>query len=652
MNNRRIAKNAVMLYVRMFISMIVGFYTSRVVLDVLGVEDYGIYGVVGGVVAMWGFLNASMSGATSRFLTYELGRGDAKRLSETFSSALIVHMIIALIVFVLAETVGLWFLYNKLVIPEGRMTAAFWVYQLSIVSTMVGITQVPYSATIISHEKMDIYAYVEIVNVVLKLLIVYLLMIGNFDKLILYATLVFSVSMMIAMFYRYYCIRHYKETRFHWLWKKSILKPLISFSGWDLYGNGCVAVRQQGMAFLINMFFGVVYNAASSVASTVTGLIMGLVSNITLAYRPVIIKQYAQHDFGKMQSLMNNAAKVMLMLFGCMMVPCFLELPYLFSLWLVEVPPYAVVFCRLMLISTFAILVNTIVTIAIHATGNIKQLSFISGTTHLISIIVIYILYKVGLGVEMAYIVSIVSGVVILLTNVAILKMRIREFKVWPFLSAVAAALLVLVASFAVTWFVQRQLQQQPAFLRLVLTTATSIVVTLTLNYIFILDKSTKEFIASKICVISRTWLRRATWAAIAVIVAAIVALGWWFSHGDSQLEHHAPVIANNTDKTKLAPSTNDEDTVIVVDEESKGVRSQAAQDTKSVKSVKHNHNKDVPIVQDEVEADNELEISEADEEEALKALAKFSTVINKGFNQLEEASKMIEDVSHKINQH
>ena len=498
-NNRRIAKNAVMLYVRMFISMIVGFYTSRVVLDVLGVDDYGIYGVVGSVVLMWGFLNASMSGATSRFLTYELGRGDAKRLSDTFSSALIVHMLIALTVFILAETVGLWFLYNKLVIPEGRMTAAFWVYQLSIVSTMVGITQVPYSATIISHEKMDIYAYVEIVNVVFKLLIVYVLLIGNFDKLILYAVLVFTVNMMIAMFYRYYCIRHFKETRVHWLWKPSVLKPLVSFSGWDLFGNGCVAIRQQGMNFLINMFFGVAYNAASSVASTVTGLIMGLVNNISLAYRPVIIKQYAQNEFDKMQTLMNNAAKVMLMLFGCLMVPCFLELPYLFSLWLVEVPPYAVVFCRLMLISTFAILVNGIVNIAIHATGQIKQLSFISGTTHLISIVAIYILYRLGLSVEMAYVVSIVSGVIILITNVIILKTRIQEFRVWPFARAVIAALLVLAVSFVVTWFVQRQLQQQPAFLRLVLTTAASVVVTLTLNYIFILDKSTKEFIASKI---------------------------------------------------------------------------------------------------------------------------------------------------------
>ena len=220
-NNKRIAKNTIMLYIRMFISMLVGLYTSRVVLATLGVEDYGIYGVVGGVVGMMGFLNASMSGATSRFLTFELGRGDKERLAKTFSSALIVHIAIAIIVFILAETVGLWFLCNKLNIPEGRMEAAHWVYQFSILATMLSITQVPYNATIIAHEKMDVYAYMEILNVTLKLLIVYLLTIGDFDKLKLYAVLTFAVSLIIMMIYRIYCLRHFKESRFHWVWDKT-----------------------------------------------------------------------------------------------------------------------------------------------------------------------------------------------------------------------------------------------------------------------------------------------------------------------------------------------------------------------------------------------------------------------------------------------
>ena len=228
-DNRRIAKNALMLYIRMFLTMIVGLYTSRVVLATLGVEDYGIYGVVGGIVAMMGFLNASMSGATSRFLTFELGRGDKQRLADTFSSALIVHIGIAVVVLLLAESVGLWFLENKLIIPAGRMNAARWVYQCSILSAMLGITQAPYNASIIAHEKMDVYAYVEILNVTLKLLIVYLLVIGHFDKLILYALLTLAVSVVVMLTYRIYCIRHFEESHFHWLWDKTILKPLLSF---------------------------------------------------------------------------------------------------------------------------------------------------------------------------------------------------------------------------------------------------------------------------------------------------------------------------------------------------------------------------------------------------------------------------------------
>ena len=209
-SNSRIAKNAILLYFRMFISMAVGFYTSRVVLNVLGAEDYGIKSVVGGIIAMMGFLTTSMSGATSRFLTYELGRNDKKRLSETFTSAMIIHVAIALIVFVLAETIGLWFLENKLVIPEHRMVAARWVYQVMILSTMLGITQVPYNATIIAHEKMGVYAYLDILNVTLKLLILYVLVILNYDKLILYSILLLAVNVLMISLYRIYCIRHYK----------------------------------------------------------------------------------------------------------------------------------------------------------------------------------------------------------------------------------------------------------------------------------------------------------------------------------------------------------------------------------------------------------------------------------------------------------
>ena len=324
-NTKRIAKNTLMLYVRMLFGMLVSLYTSRVILNTLGVEDFGINNVVGGVVGMLGFLTASMSGATSRFLTYELGRGDLVRLKETFSSALIIHIGIALVVFVIAETAGLWFFENKLVIPESRMTAAHVVYQLSILSTMLGITQVPYNATIIAHEKMNVYAYVEILNVCLRLLIVYLLVIGDFDKLILYSILTFSVSVLIMSIYWVYCIRHYEETKFHFIWKKDILKPMLSFSGWDLYGNASVTARTQGVSMLLNMFFGPLMNAAAGIATQVQNAVMAFAGNFIVAVRPQIVKQYAAGEYESMFKLLKEAIVLCFTLLSLLSVPLMCE---------------------------------------------------------------------------------------------------------------------------------------------------------------------------------------------------------------------------------------------------------------------------------------------------------------------------------------
>ena len=309
-NNQRIAKNTAYLYIRMFISMSVSLYTSRVILQTLGVEDYGIYNVVGGVVAMFGFINATMSSATSRFLTFELGKGTTDRLKETFNSSFWVHVIIAVIIFLLSESVGLWFLISKMTLPEGREIAAHIVYQLSILSTIISITQVPYNATLIAHEKMDIYAYVEMVNVFLRLLILYILVIVDFDKLILYGILTMAISTGIALFYRFYCVRHYPECRIRFGAKKEIVKPMLSFSGWDFYGNMTVTARTQGVSMLLNVFFGPVMNAAAGISASVQNAVMAFAGNVNTAVRPQIIKYYAVGEYKKMESLINNACKL------------------------------------------------------------------------------------------------------------------------------------------------------------------------------------------------------------------------------------------------------------------------------------------------------------------------------------------------------
>lgn len=497
-NNKRIAKNTLALYFRMGISIIVGLYTSRIVLQTLGVEDFGNYGIVGSVVSMMSFLNASMSGATSRFLTFELGKGDKSRLSATFSSAMIVHIIIALIVFVIAETIGLWFLCNKLVIPEARMDAAHLVFQLSIFTAMVGITQVPYNAIIISNEKMDIYAYMEILNVALKLLIVYLLVIGNFDKLILYAALNGAVSVLMAFLYRLYCIRKFSEAHVHLSEiKKDIIKPMLTFSMWDLYGNCSVTIKSQGDNFLINMFFGVVYNAAANLAGVVFGAVMGFTGAIIQAFRPHLIKLYAQNKIKELQSAAANAIKYSLLLMSLLVVPLLIETNYVFKLWLETVPAYAISFCRLVLISGAFGILNMIFNSLIHATGRIKHLSIITGSLFWIQVPIIYLLFKWGADVTVCYWVSIGGVLCILCSNLQIVKKNIPSISIRFFILNILVALIVILPIASLTYFIQSKFEE--GFNRLLLISLFYITITCITTYRFILDLETRSKIRSKL---------------------------------------------------------------------------------------------------------------------------------------------------------
>lgn len=495
-SNRRIAKNALILYIRMFLTMIVGLYTSRVVLATLGKDDFGTFGVVGGVVAMLGFLNASMSSATSRFLAYEIGRGDRNKLGDTFSSALIIHIGIAIVVFVVAETVGLWFLCNKLIIPEGRMTAAHWVYQSSILSAMFSITQAPYNASIIAHEKMGVYGYVEILNVTLKLLIVYLLVIGNVDKLILYAILHLAVSIIIMLIYRIYCIRNFKETHFHWIYDKSILRPMLSFSGWDLYNNLCLTSRAQGRNFLINIFFGVAFNAANSISTTVTGLLSGLARNILVAFRPQITKTYAQKSFSEMNSLLLRSTKISTLFAVAVCIPICFQIRFLLGFWLKEVPESTAEFCVLSLVSWCFIMLFSSLTIGNHATGKIQGLSILTGSLHLLNIPIVWIGYILGARVEFAYIVSIVTNSLNVIVNLYFIKKWIASFSIISFFKECLSPVLYTLATILIICFIVKfLLENSLPFLQLIIYSVISIVFT----YLLGLNISEKKFIQNLI---------------------------------------------------------------------------------------------------------------------------------------------------------
>lgn len=425
-NNKRIAKNTLMLYIRMLLTMAVTFYTSRVVLHTLGVVDYGIYNVVGGIVAMFGFLNGAMSSATQRYLTFELGRGDSERLKNVFITSMNIHILMSVLVFVLAETVGLWFMCHEMKIPDDRFIAGMWVYQCSILSTMVMFVSVPYNATIIAHEKMSAFAYISILEVVLKLLIVYLLMIGDVDKLILYAILMLAVQVAIRFTYNIYCRRHFEETAYGFKFDKSLFKEMLSFSGWNLWGNMAAVAFTQGLNILLNIFFGPAVNAARGVAVQVQQAVHQFSMNFQTAINPQITKSYAVQDFEYMHSLIFRSSKFTFFLLLCICLPVFMEADFLLGLWLKEVPEYTAVFLRIILCVTIIDAVANPLMISAQATGKVKIYQTVVGGILLSILPASYVVLKLGGNPQSVFIVHLTVCVIAFIVRMLIVRKMIR----------------------------------------------------------------------------------------------------------------------------------------------------------------------------------------------------------------------------------
>ena len=498
LNKKRIAKNTLLLYFRMALTMLVSLYTSRVILEVLGVEDFGIYGVVSGVIAMFSFLNSAMSGSTARFLTFEMGTGNAEKLSKTFSAALTVHVLIALVIALLGETVGLWFLENKLVIPPERMTAARWVYQLSIVSMVISIVRVPYNSAIIAHERMNIYAYVEILNSLLKLGIVYLLLITSYDKLIAYAVLVFIVSIIISVIYFWYCRRCYQECRARFAWEKSIINPMLSFSAWDLCANIGIMAKTHGINMLLNIFFGPVLNAANTIAIQVQTTIHQFALNILTAVRPQILKTYAAGEYENTRYLVFNTAKFTYLLLLVFSLPLVLEMDFVLRLWLKNVPDYAVLFCKYTLIFNLVATMSSVLMSAIYAGGKIKYPSIINGCLYVLVIPITYFAFKTGRSPGLPYLLNIVFMFIAMFSNAYILKKNLPNFYIKEFVFRV---ILVCLFIFVVAYFITSKVQANfdKGFLRLFIVIVVSSLIITLLTYLLAVDKNMKKSLKSRI---------------------------------------------------------------------------------------------------------------------------------------------------------
>lgn len=395
-DNKRIAKNTLFLYFRMLLIMGVSLYMSRIVLRVLGVEDFGIYNAVGGIVTMFSFLNGSLGAATSRYITFELGRKNYVRLNALFNVALLTHVFIGLIIIVLAETVGLWFFYEKMIIPEERLNVAFWVYQISILSTFISLTQVPYQATLIAHENMKIYAYVGMVEAFAKLGVVCCLLFVSFDKLISYAILLFLVNVSIILFYRVYCIKHYPESSLKFCKEKKLYKDMFKYAGSDLIGNISVLAQGQGLNLLLNVFFGPVVNAARAVAYQVQGAITQFGNNFMTAVRPQIIKLYAVGKIEEMFKLVYLGSNFSFYLLWIFILPLSLEANYVLSLWLGTYPDHSVSFLILVFILCLIQALKTPRTIVLHATGKLFLANVVVGSILCLAFPLAYIFLKFG----------------------------------------------------------------------------------------------------------------------------------------------------------------------------------------------------------------------------------------------------------------
>lgn len=424
-NNKRIARNTLILYLRMVFLMLISLFTSRLVLQILGVENFGIYNAVGGIVSMFTLLSGSLTNSVMRFLTIELGRKDSVRLEKVFSTSVNVMLILGGAIVLLGETIGLWFLNAKMNIPDGRMVAANWVYQCSLFTFVINLLSIPYNASIISHERMGVFAYISILEAALKILLVCLLYFINADKLILYAILMFTVAGIIRLVYGYYCKRNFHECTYRRIHDRGLIKSMTSFAGWNFFGQGANVICGQGINILMNIFYGVSVNAARGVAQQVKGIVYHFVSNFTVALNPQITKSYAAGDLGYMHSLIYRGAKFSYFLMLFLIIPLCYEAESVLSLWLGTVPDYAVLFVRLTLIETTINVVNETIVKGLHATGNIKKYMLIVGFVELSIFPFTYIAFKAGSPVEVAYAISITIYIILMFLRVLLIKNRI-----------------------------------------------------------------------------------------------------------------------------------------------------------------------------------------------------------------------------------
>lgn len=427
--NKRIAKNSLFLFGRMFVTLAVGLFTSRVILSALGVSDFGIFNVVGGIVTMFVFINTAMINSTQRFLTFELGREDFERLSQVFSTSINIHAVIAILIVILSETVGLWFFYNKMVIPADRVNAALWAYQFCIFSTVVSIMSAPYNALIIAHEKMSAFAYMSLLDVTLKLVVAYLLMAYAGDRLILYGLLLMSVNILERVIYGIYCKRRFAESKYRFMYNKPLTIEMTKFATWNLLGNFSYVCYTQGLNLLLNVFFNPTVNAARGLAVQIQSAITNFSYNVENAIKPQITKTYAQRDMERMHSLISASARITYYTLLLISLPILLETNQILNIWLKEVPEYTINFVRLTILVLWVEALSSPLLTATQATGNIKKYQFYVSLLCFSILPFSYLALRLYPHPEIVYVVSLIMAFVVQFVKLFIVGKQINLSK-------------------------------------------------------------------------------------------------------------------------------------------------------------------------------------------------------------------------------
>ena len=497
-NNKRIAKNTLLLYVRMLFLMVVSLFTSRVILNTLGVEDFGIYNVVGGIVAMFTIISGSLTTAISRFLTFELGKGNKDKLRTIFSTSVNIQLGLSAIVLLVGEVVGIWFLNNQMNIPEGRLQAANYVLQCSLGIFVLNLLSVPYNSAIIAHERMGAYAYISILDIILKLAVAYAIMLSPFDRLSSYGVLLLAEAILIRLIYGIYSKRNFEECTYHLVYDKTILKKMVSFAGWNFLGVTAGTLNTQGVNILINIYFGVAVNAARGIAVQASSAISQFVQSFTTAVNPQITKSYASGDMTYMHTLVCQSSKFSAYLFLLMAVPLAVETPAIFDIWLKNPPEYAVTFFRLSLLGTLmdSVLSNSLMT-AIFATGDIKKYQVRVTIWGGMVFPLTWLAYWLGANPDATYIIYFVMYCVVLYVRLHVIQQKVhlpmKEYGRKVLVRFIPVALL----SIAVPTVIAYALPQ--SFVRIILTTIVSAFVTCVIVYGVGLTDGERGMVVSKI---------------------------------------------------------------------------------------------------------------------------------------------------------